>query len=73
MVIAAKKALEADATTVMILGLDACCGGGTASLIQGIPDIRKMNVLVSGFDYSIGGSSRKNIFGRQHYSFPKKR
>jgi hypothetical protein len=32
-----------------------------------------MNVSVSGFDYSIGGSSRKNIFGGQDYSIPKKR
>lgn len=50
LVIAAKRALEAGATSVMILDLDANCGGGTASLIQCILNIRQMDVSVSGFD-----------------------
>jgi acetoin utilization deacetylase AcuC-like enzyme len=50
LVIAAKKALEAGANSVAILDLDAHCGGGTASLIQGFPKIRQMDVSMNGFD-----------------------
>ncbi len=50
LVIAAKKTMEAGTTSVMILDLDAHCGGGTASLIRGIPGIRQMDVSVTGFD-----------------------
>ena len=50
LVIAARSALEAGAGLVLILDLDAHCGGGTASLIQGEPAIRKMDISVSAFD-----------------------
>jgi hypothetical protein len=50
LVIAARSALEAGAGLVLILDLDAHCGGGTASLIQGEPAIRQMDISVSAFD-----------------------
>jgi len=50
LVIAARSALEAGAGLVLILDLDAHCGGGTASLIQGEPAIRQMDISVNAFD-----------------------
>jgi acetoin utilization deacetylase AcuC-like enzyme len=48
--IAAKPALAAGAKSVLILDLDAHCGGGTASLIAGEPRIRQLDVSVSACD-----------------------
>lgn len=50
LVLAAKAALAAGAKSVLILDLDAHCGGGTASLIAGEPRIRQLDVSVSSFD-----------------------
>lgn len=50
LVIAAKAALAAGARAVLILDLDAHCGGGTASLIAGQDRIRQVDVSVSAFD-----------------------
>jgi acetoin utilization deacetylase AcuC-like enzyme len=50
LVIAAKAALVAGAKSVLILDLDAHCGGGTASLIAGEPRIRQLDVSVSSYD-----------------------
>jgi acetoin utilization deacetylase AcuC-like enzyme len=49
--IAAREALAAGAESVLILDLDAHCGGGTASLIGGEPRIWQLDVSVSGFDF----------------------
>jgi acetoin utilization deacetylase AcuC-like enzyme len=51
LVIAARAALVAGARSVLILDLDAHCGGGTASLIEGEPRIRQIDVSVDGFDH----------------------
>ena len=51
LVIAAREALAAGAGTVLILDLDAHCGGGTASLIAGDPRIHQADVAVNSFDY----------------------
>ncbi len=48
--LAALKALDAGAGSVLILDLDAHCGGGTHSLIGGNPAIRHTDISVSGFD-----------------------
>ena len=48
--IAAKAALVAGAKSVLILDLDAHCGGGTASLIADEPRIRQLDVSVSSYD-----------------------
>ena len=48
--LAAVKALEAGAGGVLILDLDAHCGGGTQSLIGDNPAVWHTDVSVSGFD-----------------------
>jgi acetoin utilization deacetylase AcuC-like enzyme len=48
--IAAREAIAAGARTVLILDLDAHCGGGTASLIAGEPRIWQLDVSVDWFD-----------------------
>ena len=50
LVIAARAALAAGARSVLILDLDAHCGGGTASLIAGDPRIWQVGVSVNSFD-----------------------
>lgn len=48
--ISAKAALDAGAKSVLILDLDAHCGGGTASLIAGDERIRQCDISVDSFD-----------------------
>jgi acetoin utilization deacetylase AcuC-like enzyme len=48
--LAALKALDAGAGSVLILDLDAHCGGGTHSLIGSHAAIRHTDISVSGFD-----------------------
>lgn len=50
LVIAAREALAAGAQSILILDLDAHCGGGTASLISDLPDVWQIDVSVSGVD-----------------------
>jgi acetoin utilization deacetylase AcuC-like enzyme len=50
LVIAARAALAAGAESVLILDLDAHCGGGTASLIADEPRLWQVDVSVSSFD-----------------------
>jgi acetoin utilization deacetylase AcuC-like enzyme len=50
LVLAARVALDADARTVLILDLDAHCGGGTHELIHGDERIWQMDVSVDAFD-----------------------
>jgi acetoin utilization deacetylase AcuC-like enzyme len=50
LVLAARAALAADATSVLVLDLDAHCGGGTASLISEEPRIWQTDVAVCTFD-----------------------
>lgn len=51
LVIAAHEAISAGAGSVLILDLDAHCGGGTASLIAEAPLIWQMDVAVDSFDF----------------------
>jgi len=60
LVIAARAALAAGAGSVLILDLDAHCGGGTASLIADEPRIRQLDVSVSFFD-SYRGSEQSRL------------
>jgi acetoin utilization deacetylase AcuC-like enzyme len=48
--IGAKLALEEGAKRVLIVDLDAHGGGGTASLIAGVPGIEQIDVSVSSYD-----------------------
>jgi len=50
LVIAAKAALDAGARRVLILDLDAHCGGGTESLIADEPRISQLDVAVNSYD-----------------------
>ncbi len=50
LVIAARAALAAGAGSVLILDLDAHCGGGTAALIEDDPRIWQLDVSVSSYD-----------------------
>lgn len=50
LVIAGKEVLAAGAKSVLILDLDAHCGGGTESLIADDPRIWQVDVSVVGFD-----------------------
>jgi len=60
--IAANQALAAGAESVLILDLDAHCGGGTESLIAGGPRTWQVDVAVSSFDY-YGGLGRCGQLG----------
>jgi acetoin utilization deacetylase AcuC-like enzyme len=57
LVIAAREVLAAGARSVLILDLDAHCGGGTASLIADDPRIWQVDVSVNSFD-SYRGTER---------------
>lgn len=60
LVIAAKAALAAGASSVLILDLDAHCGGGTAALIADDPRVRQIDVSVSDYD-SYGGREQSRL------------
>jgi acetoin utilization deacetylase AcuC-like enzyme len=49
--IAAREAIAAGAGSVLIVDLDAHCGGGTASLIADDPRIWQMDVAMDSFDF----------------------
>ena len=51
LVLAALAAIVAGAARVLILDLDAHCGGGTASLIEGIGGVEQVDVSVNPFDH----------------------
>lgn len=50
LVVGARHALSMGAKRVLILDLDAHCGGGTASLIDGVVGIEQVDVSVNSFD-----------------------
>jgi acetoin utilization deacetylase AcuC-like enzyme len=52
--IGAKLALQEGAKRVLIVDLDAHGGGGTASLIAGVPCIEQIDVSVSSYDDYVG-------------------
>ncbi len=51
LVLAAQAALEAGARNVLILDLDAHCGGGTADMVGNEPRIWQLDVSVDDFDH----------------------
>jgi len=55
--IAARVALLEGAKRVLIIDLDAHCGGGTASLIRGVKGIEQVDVSVSRFDHYESGEN----------------
>ena len=68
LVVAAKRALEMGAGRVLILDLDAHCGGGTASLIDGVSGIEQVDVSVSSYDsYSPTENSKLTMSSGKTY------
>jgi acetoin utilization deacetylase AcuC-like enzyme len=62
LVLAAKAALRTGASSVLILDLDAHCGGGTAKMIGDDPRIAQIDVSVCRFDpYEPGGRCQSAI------------
>jgi len=60
--LAARAAVDAGVESVLILDLDAHCGGGTASLIEGESRIVQLDVAVNDFDaYSPSGQGALEI------------
>jgi acetoin utilization deacetylase AcuC-like enzyme len=58
--LAAAAAVDAGATRVLVLDLDAHCGGGTADLIVGLPQVEQVDVAVDPFDY-YGSSDQSRL------------
>ena len=50
LVMAAREALAAGANSILVLDLDAHCGGGTAALIKNEPRVWQIDVSVSDYD-----------------------
>jgi acetoin utilization deacetylase AcuC-like enzyme len=59
--LSAHAALRAGAARVLILDLDAHCGGGTASLIAGVAGIEQLDVSVDSYDRYAAHPSSKLI------------
>jgi acetoin utilization deacetylase AcuC-like enzyme len=65
LVLAAREALAVGAKSVLILDLDAHCGGGTASLIADQPYVWQVDVSVNSYDrYPSSGRVRLDIVER---------
>ncbi len=62
--IAALKAIDAGARRILIVDLDAHCGGGTHSLLGSHPSIRQLDVAVDSFDrYEPVGANTLDLVG----------
>ena len=61
LVLAAQAALADGATRILILDLDAHCGGGTASLIDGLDGVEQIDVSVDPFDTYDTFDSRRDV------------
>jgi len=69
LVLAARAALAAGARSVLVLDLDAHCGGGTASLIAAEPRIRQADVSVDGFDHYQGTGQASLVMVEQSVEY----
>jgi acetoin utilization deacetylase AcuC-like enzyme len=69
LVLAARAALDAGARTVLILDLDAHCGGGTHELIHGDERIWQMDISVDPFDRyePLGNNQLEMVHDGSHY------
>jgi acetoin utilization deacetylase AcuC-like enzyme len=48
--LAARAVIDAAAKRVLIIDVDAHCGGGTYSIVRGWPEVTQLDLAVSGFD-----------------------
>jgi acetoin utilization deacetylase AcuC-like enzyme len=53
LVLAARAAIAAGAKRILVIDLDAHCGGGTASMIGAVPGIEQIDVSVDPFDHYV--------------------
>jgi acetoin utilization deacetylase AcuC-like enzyme len=68
LVVAARAAVDAGAERVMILDLDAHCGGGTASSLESLPGCEQLDVAVNSFDsYSETDRAKLVVFDGRDY------
>ena len=68
LVVAAMEVLAAGANRILIVDLDAHCGGGTASLIESVPGIEQVDVSVIAYDtYESRPDARVEIVGADGY------
>jgi acetoin utilization deacetylase AcuC-like enzyme len=68
LVVAARAVLAAGALRVLVVDLDAHCGGGTASLIEGVDGIEQVDVSVDPFDsYESRPDARLVVVGADDY------
>ncbi|MFV2045575.1 MAG: hypothetical protein ACC700_20370 [Anaerolineales bacterium] len=65
LVIAAHEALAAGAETILIIDVDAHCGGGTASLIADIPDVWQIDLSVDSVDWYESSDRARLYFVRE--------
>jgi acetoin utilization deacetylase AcuC-like enzyme len=61
LVLAAEAAIKAGAGRVLVLDLDAHCGGGTSDLLQGRERVVHRDVAVSSFDDYIAGGAQQQL------------
>lgn len=68
LVVAARAAVRAGASRVLVLDLDAHCGGGTADLIHGDPAVEQVDVSVDPYDYyGTHANARLTMTDGRHY------
>ena len=68
LVVAARAVLAAGALRVLVVDLDAHCGGGTASLIDGVAGIEQVDVSVDGYDrYESRPDAQLELVGADDY------
>lgn len=61
LVVAARAALTTGVSRVLIIDLDAHCGGGTASLIQGLDGVEQVDVSVSRYDQYVDTANARLV------------
>jgi len=68
LVVAARAVLAAGALRVLVVDFDAHCGGGTASLIEGVDGIEQVDVAVFRFDsYESRPDAQLEVVGADDY------
>ena len=69
--LAARAALDAGAARILVLDLDAHCGGGTREILGGDPRVRIVNLAVDPFDfYAPSRDDTLDLVGRAEAYLP---
>ena len=68
LVVAARAAIAVGAERILVLDLDAHCGGGTASMIRDISEVEQVDISVDPFDmYESRGLARLTLCSDRDY------